>query len=145
MRLYHAVYYSNCNAKTREQMSDILAQSRVNNIAAGITGALVVSDLHCLQVIEGPRSALTHLLSRILRDDRHDGCVLALLEDLDERCFPDWSMGVANLTPEVCTRLNDYGLSHANDPSQMSGRMIWELVHLVAGPEGRENGFLSIG
>lgn len=143
MRLYHAVYYSQCNETTRDKMPEILAQSRSNNVALDLTGALVISDVFCMQVIEGPRTSVTHLLKQILHDPRHDNCVLALLEDIEERYFPDWSMGAANLTTQAYQRLEAYGLRNAKDPTQMSGRTIWEMVSLVAGPEGRENGFYT--
>lgn len=52
-------------------VKDILQISARNNQAAGITGALCLSNGIFLQQLEGDRTAVNALYHRILKDSRH--------------------------------------------------------------------------
>ncbi len=52
-------------------VKDILLISARNNQAAGITGALCLSNGIFLQQLEGGRTAVNALYHRILKDSRH--------------------------------------------------------------------------
>lgn len=52
-------------------VKDILQISDRNNQAAGITGALCLSNGIFLQQLEGDRTAVNALYHRILKDSRH--------------------------------------------------------------------------
>ena len=49
------------------------------------------ADLY-MQLLEGPREALTATLARIVADDRHLEVSLVHCGDASERLFPHWSM-----------------------------------------------------
>lgn len=73
-------------------LDDILVAARRNNGRKGITGALICrADLY-MQLLEGPREAVTATFGRILRDDRHVEVALVSTTDAPARLFPDWSM-----------------------------------------------------
>ena len=75
----------------------LLRASRAANVAAGITGALCHTGSAFLQVIEGSRSAVNALYLRIAADRRHRDLELLAYDEISERRFAGWSMGVVNL------------------------------------------------
>mgnify|MGYP003450083015 CR=1 FL=1 len=58
-------------------LDEILAQSRRNNPAKGITGMLCVSGNVFIQVLEGGRDEVCDLYHAIVRDPRHEHVNLA--------------------------------------------------------------------
>ena len=87
---------------TPEELTDLLAVSRVNNARAGITGMLLYKGGNFLQVLEGDEQPVEALHAKILRDPRHKGVITLLRGPLEERAFPGWSMGFRDLaSPEV--------------------------------------------
>lgn len=89
MQLYYA---STPFGFTNPLLNQILSASRRNNARNDITGALICrADLY-LQVLEGPRNAVTATFQRILADDRHYDVALISSGDVAERMFPQWHM-----------------------------------------------------
>ncbi len=118
-----------------DALAAILKTSRENNGRDGITGVLC----HCsnagifLQVLEGGRSAVSTLYSRIGRDERHHDVELLSYEEIGERSFSSWSMGQVNmgrLNPSVVLK---YSQSASLDPYAVSGKASLALFNdLVA-------------
>lgn len=73
-------------------LNNILAKSRRNNERDGITGALICRADLFLQMLEGPREAVTKTFHRILGDDRHLDVMLVGSGDIKTRLFPKWHM-----------------------------------------------------
>lgn len=71
----------------------ILAVSRRNNAAVGVTGALVVGGRRFLQALEGNDLAVDQVYQRIRADPRHFAAVVLSEQTITDRYFPDWSMG----------------------------------------------------
>lgn len=76
-----------------DDLAALLAQSRETNSRLGLTGVLVHRDGRFLQLLEGPDEVVHDRMQAIQGDARH-GEVRVLLEDeVDERQFPEWTMG----------------------------------------------------
>jgi hypothetical protein len=92
--LYNLVYCSRAAAGVDDAAVErILAAARRFNPAHGITGLLVFGGGIFFQWIEGPRPAVTRLMTLIQADPRHADIVrLSELEEVRERLFPDWDM-----------------------------------------------------
>ena len=75
----------------------ILDEARAGNEGQEITGVLAFDRRWFLQCLEGPRDALTRKFLAIARDQRHSGVTLVAFEQVDERVFPDWTMGAVNV------------------------------------------------
>lgn len=73
-------------------LDDILVSARRHNGRSGITGALICRADLFMQLLEGPREAVTTTFGRILQDDRHVEVALVSNADAPSRLFPDWSM-----------------------------------------------------
>jgi FAD-dependent sensor of blue light len=79
------------------ELRSLLARSRVNNEAAGLTGLLLHDRGSFLQVLEGEALAVKTLFTKIAKDPRH-ARVTTLREDpIRERAFDRWSMGFVSL------------------------------------------------
>ena len=76
-----------------DDLVELLAVSRRNNTAAEITGMMIYHGGHFVQVLEGPDDAVRTTYDRIARDPRHRDVSVELEDDIEERGFPDWSMG----------------------------------------------------
>jgi hypothetical protein len=85
---------SGSEAEIPAEIGRILASSRHNNDAAGITGALLFTGDCFTQVLEGPRHAVEETFERISRDVRHRGVMLVDLHDSPTRAFASWSMAL---------------------------------------------------
>ncbi|UIP07312.1 BLUF domain-containing protein [Erythrobacter sp. SDW2] len=118
-----------------EEIFRIIATSARNNGARGITGFLVHTRNHFLQLIEGEAAALDALLEDLADDTRH--CRLEILSrgEIADRSFPKWRMERvslsggdldafvdmlrrANVSPEVCRQAQSFMATagHASKP-----------------------------
>lgn len=92
MRLAQLIYISRPFGFEARTLDNILLKARAKNALSGLTGALIVrADLY-MQLLEGPREAVTATLARIVADDRHLEVSLVHCGDVAERLFPQWSM-----------------------------------------------------
>ncbi len=102
-----------------QALEEILAVSRRNNAALGITGLLVVKGRAFLQVLEGEKAVVYALYERIKQDDRHKDIMKISEENITERVFAHWSMGFKNLDAlsplesEKLLNLNNIDLTEA--------------------------------
>ena len=75
----------------------LLEQSREKNARLGITGMLLYKDGNIMQVLEGPDDVVRQLVKTIYADDRHHGVIQLLERQIEQRQFPDWTMGFKDL------------------------------------------------
>jgi hypothetical protein len=62
------------------------------NGANGVTGALLFTERHFAQLLEGPDEAITELLTRIDADTRHGNLRVVDDKQVEGRSFGSWSM-----------------------------------------------------
>ncbi|MAY75080.1 MAG: hypothetical protein CMJ31_10260 [Phycisphaerae bacterium] len=82
---------------SEDALLDIQSIARRNNRQLGITGLLLHSAGHFIQLLEGPATALAETFDRIERDPRHDKVRCSHFGPATGRLFPDWRMGVLDL------------------------------------------------
>jgi hypothetical protein len=108
-KLNSLIYKSRCKEPVNwDVVNSILASSSRNNPGNDITGVLVATETHFLQVLEGEFEALNQTFERIARDTRHDTVQLISFTELEEREFGEWAMhgiGLFDLNRELVTRL----------------------------------------
>ena len=78
--------------------TSILEVSSVNNKKTDITGVLCQGSGIFLQVIEGQRSAINALFSRIMADTRHKNVEILSMEEIEKRRYGLWSMALVQLS-----------------------------------------------
>lgn len=98
---YQVIYSSVSSTPMQlDELEDILEQAQSSNATEGITGALVYSDGHFLQILEGEMSDVEQLMRRIARDLRHEKILVLQAGDVSAAAFPDWRMAYVSATPE---------------------------------------------
>jgi hypothetical protein len=110
-----------------DELAAILRKSRQNNPGSGVTGLLCLSGGIFLQVLEGGRSQVSALYNRIAADARHRDVVLLSYEEIGERRFAGWSMGVIDLSRLNPALLLKYSEAAVLDPYTLSGRVSMAL------------------
>lgn len=109
MTVHQLIYRSNAaQSLNKEEVERLVARARVYNDAHAITGVLLYSGPHFLQVLEGSRESVEQLFARISNDSRHTGVALLFSEAVPARLFPTWSMGCTPTSTAALTRLATY-------------------------------------
>ena len=94
MTMHRLLYISTTRTIPDAAMvASILARSRINNAAVGVTGMLVIGGRRFLQTLEGPADAVHGVYQRICKDPRHFAIVELANEPIEERAFAGWAMG----------------------------------------------------
>ena len=108
-------------------VKDILASSRKNNQQTAVTGALSLSNGIFLQCLEGERSAVNALYHHILKDKRHNKPEVLALEEITQRQFTGWNMGLIAATNENTALFLKYSSTAEFDPFRMSAPALKEF------------------
>lgn len=77
---------------TWESIEAISSVSQVNNDLTGVTGVLLASRSHFLQVLEGRFEDVNAAFRRIAKDDRHTALSIISFVTIDARLFANWGM-----------------------------------------------------
>ena len=97
--LIATIYVSSANGPLSEnEILEILRVARQNNERLNVTGMLLYREGNFLQVLEGPASAVDHILSKVKQDYRHHGVIVMSRRSITERQFPDWRMAFRNMS-----------------------------------------------
>ncbi|MEL6622182.1 MAG: BLUF domain-containing protein [Pseudomonadota bacterium] len=133
MNLTRIIYYSERNASTSLDVRQIIAASHRNNGRDNITGFLHYNGYYFLQVLEGGRASVSACYHRISQDPRHTNIVLISAEDVRERLFPSWSMGLHEgmdkRTKEIFLR---YFATEEVDPETISASCLLDVLQDVS-------------
>lgn len=116
------------DSQSPEATDAILAQSRSHNPACGITGILCYGGGIFLQALEGGRMAVNELYAHILKDPRHKDVVLLSYEEISERSFGGWTMGMVNVAKLNTSILLKYSERPELDPYSVSGNVSMALL-----------------
>jgi Sensors of blue-light using FAD len=92
MSLMQLIYASTPFGFDDPTLNQILSVAKRNNLRDGITGALICRADFYLQLLEGPRTAVTATFQKIMADDRHHDVVLIASGHVSARMFPEWNM-----------------------------------------------------
>ena len=92
--LEHIVYLSQARPDlTRIDVRTILGSAQVRNRRRDVTGFLLYSGRHFVQVLEGRGTVLDDLVEVIKSDRRHDGVHVFSREPIVHRRYGAWAMG----------------------------------------------------
>ena len=110
-------------------------QSRRNNPAKGLVGALYFGDGNFFQCLEGPVTEVDALYARLGKDDRHRDLTVLNREPIAQLSFSGWSMKyVPNAS--VVRKLLDRHKLETFDPYRFNAGMLSDMVGLLlSGPD----------
>ena len=98
-KLIQTIYASKASEDFVEsELAKLMQQSHNNNLRGELTGMLLYCEGSFFQVLEGRESAVKSIYEVIEQDDRHCEMVKIIEEDIEERAFGDWSMGLMTAT-----------------------------------------------
>ena len=84
----------------KSKLYKILADSRVSNKLADVTGLLVYVDGQFLQVLEGEQEVVAALLEKISKDRRHKDVKVVYKTGIERRTFNAWQMAYVSPSPK---------------------------------------------
>lgn len=85
---------------TTTMTSLILEKSKSYNKRENITGILCQGSGLWMQILEGERSKVNVLYSRIMADRNHHNVELLSMEEITQRRFGEWSMALVYLSKD---------------------------------------------
>ena len=144
MQLLRLVYFSTNtvagSGAVAANLKQILKSSIRNNLAAGITGGLLFNRNYFVQVLEGERSDLLRVFTRISVDPRHEDVVLVEQRPVNSRIFGAWSMGFAGRTKLFDQMVVRFCPLEKFDPRAMTSDQLTDFtLEMVT----KENGIVS--
>ena len=126
--LVRLLYASRAVDNTQPAVQAILDSARRHNADSGVTGLLVYGGGVFMQAIEGGRQAVSDLYGTISRDARHKDVVLLHYEEIVERRFGSWTMGLVDVGRINASVLLKYSERAVLDPYAVSGQVSMALL-----------------
>ncbi len=112
------------------EIARILMQSRRNNPANGLVGALYYADGYFFQCLEGRVAAIEQLYARLHHDPRHTDLKILGRQAISAPSFSTWAMKFVPNAKEVSALLARHNRK-VFDPSTFDTATIRELVELL--------------
>lgn len=126
---------SNLDAGTMlREVRDIHARSVENNGVAGVTGALLFSDMYFLQALEGEEAAVRATVARILGDDRHRKVAIIAEDTVSDRRFGPWTMKLVLRDTATDAVFRRFGFASVFSPDRLSAESALGLLAGLAQP-----------
>ena len=122
------LYASRAVDNTQPAVQAILDSARRHNQDSGVTGVLVYGGGVFMQAIEGGRQAVSDLYGTISRDPRHKDVALLHYEEIVERRFGSWTMGLVDVSRVNASVLLKYSERAVLDPYAVSGKVSMALL-----------------
>ena len=120
--VYRLIYRSRdliAPEQRKAELGTLFTAARSNNKDKQISGALLLSDTHFVQTLEGDETVVRDLFAHIERDQRHDAVSVIEEGTVDERVFARWAMArVAPVEGEPDT----YLIAHQDGISPAASR-----------------------
>lgn len=126
--LVRLMYASRSINSSSVMLESILTTARQHNAECGVTGVLVYGEGVFLQALEGGRSAVSKLYGTIQRDDRHKDVELLSFEEISQRRFGGWTMGLVDVARVNASVLLKYSKRPLLDPYAVSGETSMALL-----------------
>jgi len=134
--LVRLVYASHADRAIDDALIKAICETASSrNAGQGITGVLCTQQGQdaFLQVLEGSRVDVNSLYSSIVRDPRHRDVTLLSYEEIEQRRFSNWRMGMVDLKRIHLGTIQRYSERAVLDPFAMTGKAALALLEeLVA-------------
>ena len=132
MGLLGLVYISTKKVLPEGEIFRIQQQAARNNARDEVSGLLLFNSWYFLQLLEGEREQVTRTFTAIAGDDRHQQVTLLQAEDVEQRLFADWSMGLLDASsPAVQVVLHETLPGGLFMPANLTGPSAVQLMRRV--------------
>jgi hypothetical protein len=119
-------------AEIDQSIEDIVRVAQERNAALGITGALVYSDLHFGQIVEGPPESIMTLRSSILVDPRHTDIRTISDGRTGHRRFGQWALGYSGHSMVISRALQRAIRDAAHSNLNAGGDLLFLMEEVLA-------------
>ncbi len=93
--IHRLLYVSTADpAMKADTLQRLVETAARRNAALDITGLLVFTGTHFMQLLEGPKDAVEAVFDMICQDRRHSAIARLIAEPVPQRSCPDWSMAL---------------------------------------------------
>ena len=115
-----------------DEIENIVTCSTQRNARLGIRGALLFTEKHFAQLLEGPEAAIDELMTSIQRDKRHDQVTIIERRPVDGYRFSDWSLAYWGNASYMDRKIAS--ILHKSDLVNKVGQtaQLFELIHRLA-------------
>jgi hypothetical protein len=115
------------------EVDAIVDWSRGRNAEFDVTGALIFTETHFAQFLEGPEAGVDALMASIARDPRHTDLQIMFRRPTDERRFPTWSLAYAGPSTFVAGHVLSVGEAGATPAGlKAADRLVSVMRQFVA-------------
>jgi hypothetical protein len=136
LSLYTLVYVSRSalSIEGDAAVDEIVKVANYRNAKLRVTGALVYTEIHFAQVLEGSKAAIAELMNSILGDQRHQDVTVVAEHKISHRRFPDWAMAYSGPSPYLDRNLKPLiaPRSWDKDRTELVERLINSIQRLQA-------------
>ncbi|MEE4252223.1 MAG: BLUF domain-containing protein [Alcanivoracaceae bacterium] len=136
-KMYQIVYVSTATKEyDKDELERILAVSRKNNSADGVTGMLCYHGGTFFQMLEGERDKVESVMARVAKDKRHYGVMVLLEQEVESRDLPDWSMAFNQVSSREAMALDGFSELLKSGHDQRLGKagvITSDALDLIAG------------
>lgn len=130
--IYKSSAVSGIDKKTFREILYISAQK---NRQKGVTGALLATESHYLQVLEGEYAAVNSIFQEIANDRRHDKIEIITFTTAPKRIFSGWKMrglGLFQLNRDLEKDLmQKYGIENGSVRFPSDEKSVMSLINDV--------------
>lgn len=123
--VYHSRIAADLDAAA---LATLVETSRARNVAAGITGGLILYRGVFMQALEGDSVAIGDLFLRLLDDPRHEGVTLVQLAPVGERLLPDVWLTLLDDEEAIEELLARYDVRTPFDPRALDAESMTRLI-----------------
>ncbi|MEO1198194.1 MAG: BLUF domain-containing protein [Pseudomonadota bacterium] len=139
MTLYRACYTSRTilsDGETIDALATHIAQhAALHNSAIGLSGVLLYSPTHFVQVVEGERSLINRLLWKLGKDPRHEAMELIEFAPVGRRLFGTTPMRLCRAEIGVAALLDEAADANETPAGGLSPDALIDLAQQVIAAE----------
>jgi hypothetical protein len=136
MPLYTITYISRAPEVRGEQrrifLRNIVKQADKNNQPDGVSGCLIHVDDYFIQVMEGPRGALSETYNRICRDERHHDVNLVQVGPSVARQFTAPTIAAFDIASQTNPVFAKYRVHPEFCPYHLAPHALSDLIEQIA-------------
>lgn len=131
--LNRLVYFSERCECDDATLRDIVARAAPRNREADVTGLILAGERTFIQVLEGPRTAVSMLFQDICRDQRHRNIVLAEMTEIVAYTFPRWGLAQTSDPAKVEDAWARVARNQVWEPWPMNAMQLRALLKIALG------------
>lgn len=117
------------SARAKTVVTNIVETARRVNPKMEITGALLFTEAHFAQILEGPTGAVDTLMKSIAADTRHREILIVDRLPVQSRSFDQWSMAYFGRVRFVERHITDLIEMPSSSDRSHSGKLLRKLMH----------------